>query len=143
MIENPYLWLKALHVISIIVWMSGMLSLPKIYLQHQRALQSGKANAEWFAAETHLLRWLTNPGIIFTWIFGITLMMTTDQAAAGWLHSKLIFVLILSGIHGLLAAWRKKLAAGKTIPESWLKALPYIVLLNIVLAVLMAVLKPF
>ncbi|MDJ0969665.1 MAG: CopD family protein, partial [Kiloniellales bacterium] len=31
---GAYLWIKALHVISVIAWMAGMLYLPRLYVYH-------------------------------------------------------------------------------------------------------------
>ena len=42
MLEVPaflYLWLKALHVISVISWMAGLLYLPRLFVHH--VAQSG------------------------------------------------------------------------------------------------------
>ena len=31
---EAYLWVKALHIISVIAWMAGMLYLPRLYVYH-------------------------------------------------------------------------------------------------------------
>ena len=59
------------------------------------------------------------------------------------MHAKLLFVVILSGFHGLLAVWRKKLVRGESIPTALLKRLPMMQLFFVVLIVLFVVLKPF
>ena len=42
-----YLWLKALHVISVIAWMAGMLYLPRLFVYHCDA-EAGSKQSETF-----------------------------------------------------------------------------------------------
>ena len=59
-----YLWVKALHVISVIAWMAGMLYLPRLYVYHCTA-EAGSAQSETFKVmERRLLRAIMNPAMI-------------------------------------------------------------------------------
>ena len=69
--SEPYLWLKALHIISFTAWMAGMFYLPRLYAYHADA-KPGSDSAEMLKTmERRLLRIIMNPAMIATWVFGI------------------------------------------------------------------------
>ena len=39
-----YAWIKALHILSVIAWMAGMLYLPRLYVYHCDAAPDGEAS---------------------------------------------------------------------------------------------------
>jgi len=59
-----YEWVKALHVISIIAWMAGLLYLPRLFVYHADA-EVGSAQSETFKVmERRLYRAITTPAMI-------------------------------------------------------------------------------
>src|SRR3954447_7158642 len=96
-----YEWIKALHVIAIIAWMAGMLYLPRLFVYHCEA-KSGSRQSETFKVmERRLLKAIINPAMAVTWVAGLYLAIEGGFLKAGWLHGKLVLVLILSAIHGV------------------------------------------
>jgi putative membrane protein len=108
-----YLWLKAGHVIFVIFWMAGLFMLPRYFVYHQEAAADSPEAALWVERERKLLKVILLPSIIAVWVFGIALATTIGAWDQAWLHAKLLFVLILSGYHGWLSAYAKKLARGE------------------------------
>ena len=107
-----YLWVKALHVVSMVAWMAGMLYLPRLFVYHVEA-GPGSPQAQTFAVmEQRLLRFIMNPAMIAVWITGLWLATVGEHWREGWLHAKITLVLLMSGVHGLLAGSRRRLAAG-------------------------------
>ena len=99
-----YLWIKALHVISVIFWMAGMAYLPRLFVYHAEA-EAGSDKSETFKImERRLLRGIINPAMIATWILGILLLWSSDWTFLqhGWMHAKLALVLLLSALHGVM-----------------------------------------
>ena len=95
----------SLHIISVIAWMAGLLYLPRLFVYHF-AKEIGSETSETFKLmEIRLLRVIMNPAMIFSWLFGIALISTlgVDSLSALWLQLKVVFVLLLSGVHGYLA----------------------------------------
>lgn len=151
---EPYLWLKALHLIAMVAWMAGMFYLPRLYVYHAGA-PVGSATSEIFKLmEVRLLRIIMNPALIATWGFGLALIWvgggSTWQGAldwlshAHWMHAKLTLVVLLTGVHGWLAKVRKSFARDE---RRWsaktfriINEIPTVLLIGIVL---LAVLKPF
>ncbi len=103
-----YEWLRALHIISIIAWMAGLLYLPRLFVYHADA-EAGSEKAETFKVmERKLLRIIMNPAMIASWLFG-GLMLWANPAlfSEGWMHVKLTSVVLLSALHMVFAKWRK------------------------------------
>ena len=56
--------LKALHIISVIAWMAGLLYLPRLFVYHADT-EKGSAQSETFKImELRLLRAIMNPAMI-------------------------------------------------------------------------------
>ena len=76
--------LKALHIISVIAWMAGLLYLPRLFVYHADAAK-GSAQSETFKTmERRLLRGIMNPAMILTWVFGLALTWQGEWWHAGW-----------------------------------------------------------
>src|SRR5687768_13350359 len=106
-LEN-YLWFKALHIISVIAWMAGMLYLPRLYVYHANAAKGSELSETLKVMERRLLRFIINPAMGATFLFGILMLVANpDLMQQGGIHAKLTLVLALGGVHGLYAKWRK------------------------------------
>ncbi len=108
-----YLWLKAGHIIFVIFWMAGLFMLPRYFVYHQEAPAGSEEEAQWLDRERKLLKIILMPSIIVVWVLGLALAYTLNLWGSGWFHAKLGLVLLLSGYHGYLAAYHKKLARGE------------------------------
>jgi protoporphyrinogen IX oxidase len=144
---NPtgfYLWFKAFHIIALIAWMAGMLYLPRLFVYHCDA-ESGSRQSETFKImERRLLRGIINPAMIVTWALGLWMVYEGGWITAHWLHAKLTLVIILSGIHGMLARWTADFAADRNrhSPRFYriVNEIPAVLMVGIVILV---VIKPF
>ena len=139
-----YLWLKALHVIAVISWMVGMLYMPRLFVYHVEAgLQSQQA-ATFQIMERRLQKAIMLPAMLVTWATGLWLAYSGMWFKSGWLHGKLLLVVLLTGVHGFLASERKRLAAGTSQRDSKffriVNEIPTVLMVGIVILV---VVKPF
>jgi protoporphyrinogen IX oxidase len=139
-----YQWLLAFHIIAVIAWMAGMLYLPRLFVYHCEAERGSKQSETFKLMERRLLRAIVNPAMIATWALGLWLAFEGGWFRAGWLHGKLVLVLVLSGVHGLLARWVKDFAVDRNIHSQTfyriINEVPTVLMIGIVL---LAVLKPF
>jgi putative membrane protein len=141
-----YPWIKALHIVSVIAWMAGLLYLPRLFVYHA-GVPAGSARAAMLGVmERRLLRGIMVPALAMTYGFGILLLATPGLAdwRQGWIWTKLVLVVVLTVFQLLLAHWRQSFAAGN-VPHTerffrLINELPTLVMLAIVLLV---VLKPF
>jgi protoporphyrinogen IX oxidase len=139
------LTLKALHLISMTAWMAGMFYLPRLYAYHADVLPSSEAAKLFSIMERRLLKIIMTPAMLATFLFGLWLVVTTPGIMTqGWLHAKLLLVLVMAGLHGYLAVCRQKLLMGTNTHSSRfyriLNEAPTLLFVGIVLLV---VLKPF
>ncbi|MBM6593917.1 protoporphyrinogen oxidase HemJ [Microvirga sp. BT291] len=139
-----YLWIKALHVIAVISWMAGMLYLPRLFVYHCEA-QMGSIQSETFKImERRLLKAIINPAMIVTWVLGLYLAWDGGWFASGWLHAKLLFVLVLSGVHGFLSKTVKVFAADENVrPARFYRMINEVPTVLMILIVILVIVKPF
>ncbi|CAH1662842.1 Protoporphyrinogen IX oxidase [Hyphomicrobiales bacterium] len=139
-----YEWIKAFHVVAVISWMAGMLYLPRLMVYHAEA-QTGSIQSETFKImERRLLKGIINPAMIVAWVLGLYLAWDAFGFKGGWLHAKLLFVFILSGIHGVLVKHVRAFAEDRNqkSPRYFriLNEVPAVLMLGIVILVIV---KPF
>jgi putative membrane protein len=147
MIDNLYLWLKALHIISFTAWMAGMFYLPRLFVYHTETVIGTEEDVRFQTMERRLLRAIMLPAMIATFIFGLWLIAVAYApgfAQAGWLHAKITLVLILAGLHGYFSVCRKKFARGENLKSAkYYKILNEVPTVLFVLIVILAIVKPF
>ena len=140
-----YDWVKAMHVLSIIAWMAGLLYLPRLFVYHSRVAVGSEASDTFKVMERRLLRAIMNPAMIASYVFGIWLLvLSPGWLEQGWLHAKLLLVVILTGAHMAMARWRKAFELdGNTHPQWFYRIaneVPTVLLIGIVILV---VVKPW
>ena len=139
-----YLWLKALHIVSLIAWMAAMLYLPRLFVYHAAATRGSETSETFKVMERRLLKAIMNPAMAATWIFGLWLAWEGGFFRSGWLHGKIVLVLAMSAVHGMLAGAVRRFAndenARSTRYFRVLNEVPTVLLIGIVVLV---VLKPF
>jgi protoporphyrinogen IX oxidase len=143
-----YPWVKAAHVIFVIFWMAGLFMLPRYLVYHQEAAIGSPEAALWADREVKLRRIILTPSMILVWVLGALLAVNIglfDGAAGlGWLHAKLLLVVILSGYHGWAVGYSKKLAAGKpTLAAKQLRMLNEVPAIIVTLIVILVIVRPF
>lgn len=139
-----YLWLKALHVIAVISWMAGMLYLPRLFVYHA-GVPAGSPQSETFKVmERRLLKAIINPAMVVSVVLGLWLAWDGDWFRAGWLHGKILLVVLMLGVHGMLAGGVRRFAGDRnTRTQRYFRVLnevPTVLLIGIVILV---VVKPF
>ncbi len=139
-----YLWIKSLHVVSIIAWMAGLLYLPRLFVYHCAA-EKGSIQSETFKVmERRLLRAIMTPAMILAWISGLTLAWQAGFFVSGWFHLKLMLVLVMSGSHGYMSRCVRTFASDANERSHTfyrvLNEVPTLLMLVIVVAVIV---KPF
>ncbi|MCW5682001.1 MAG: protoporphyrinogen oxidase HemJ [Xanthobacteraceae bacterium] len=139
-----YLWIKALHVIAVISWMAAMLYLPRLMVYHCAA-QRGSIQSETFKLmEMRLLKLIALPAMILTWLTGLYLLYESGAWRQGWMHGKLLLVIVLSGMHGMLSRWVKQFAADTNErPERFYRIANEVPTLLMIGIVILVIVRPF
>ena len=139
-----YTWLKAIHIIFVIFWMAGLFMLPRFFVYHQECEAGSPEIARWIDRERRLVRIILNPAMIAVWGLGLALMVQTAAWMSGWFAAKLILVLALSGYHGWMAAYARKLATGgKLLSGKTLRLANEVPGVATIVIVILVVVQPF
>lgn len=139
------LWIKALHIIFMVTWFSGLFYLPRLFVYH--AMSTDRIGIERFKImERKLYYGICTPGAILTIASGLWLLygygwMLYKHSA--WMHAKLFLVAILVAYHLYCGHLRKVFAKNKNKHSDkfyrWLNEFPVIILFS---CVVLVVVKP-
>ena len=140
------LWLKALHIISVISWMAGLLYLPRLFVYHCGVEAGSEASETFKVMERRLARAIMTPAMIASFVFGLALLLRTGFffSAGGWLHTKLLLVLALAGVHFLMLRWRREFAEDRnTRSAKFYRVVNEVPTLIMIAVVILVMVKPF
>ncbi len=138
------LWVKALHVISVIAWMAALLYLPRLMVYHA-ASPAGSEKSETFKVmERRLLHAIALPAMIASWIFGLWMVWLIAAWQETWFWAKVSCVLALTFYKFLLVRWVQAFAEDRNVRSvKFFRAaneIPAILMVDIVVLVIV---KPF
>ena len=138
------LWVKALHIISVIAWMAGMLYLPRLFVYHAEAARGSEASETFKVMERRLLKAIVNPSMILVFLTGFALVYLTGDWGDGWWQAKFVLVLGLAGLHGYFARCVRSFAEDRNErPARFYRFLNEAPTILMVFIVVLAVVKPF
>ena len=104
-----YLWLKAAHLLADIAWMVGLLYLPRLFVYHTQTARGSAESERFKVMERRLFKQIMIPAMIAAWVFGILLVLCPGAVDwhAGWWHTKILMVILMSGFTGAAGRWRR------------------------------------
>ena len=139
------LWIKALHIVFIVSWFAGLFYLPRILVNLAQETEP-VATQRLLLMARKLYRFML-PLAIGTIIFGVWLWLGYGIGKGpgnGWLHAKLLLVILLIGYHHASGSMLKKFELGTNkrshVWFRYFNEVPVVLLLAIVILV---VVKPF
>lgn len=133
-----YLWFKALHVASALIFVEGLVP------QMIAVISCDHAKEAYLRLVQRWDRWATTSALLATWLFGVASAVHGALLFEGWLMGKLAIVIVLSGLH--------RVQAGRLRPRSFgqfgrVRAMPdfmlYFIIFALVAIAVLAVVKPF
>lgn len=143
-ISMLYLWLKAAHLIFVIFWMAGLFMMPRFFVYHQESAVGSEEDGKWIEREAKLRKIILNPSLIIVWVLGLFLAYDIGAFSQGWFHAKLLVVLLLSGYHGWMMGYTKKLARGeRTMTDKKLRLVNEVPGITAAIIVILVIVKPF
>jgi protoporphyrinogen IX oxidase len=138
------LWVKALHIISVIAWMAGMLYLPRLFVYHAEAAKGSETSETFKVMERRLLKAIVNPSMILVFLTGFALVYLTGDWRDGWWQAKFVLVLGLAGLHGYFARCVRSFAEDRNErPARFYRFLNEAPTILMIFIVVLAVVKPF
>jgi len=144
LLSVTYLWLKAGHVIFVIFWIAGLFMLPRFYVYHQEAAAGSAEETRWIERERKLRTIILTPSMILVWVLGLSLAYVTQAWTMGWFHAKFLLVILLSGYHGYMVGYGRKLAGGaRPASGKALRIMNEVPGIAVVLIVILVIVRPF
>jgi len=141
------LWVKSLHIVFVASWFAGLFYLPRIFVNLAMVAPGSTAERERLLLMARKLLRFTTILAVPALVLGLWLWLGYGIGRGpgnGWLHAKLLVVLLTVGYHHVCARLLKQLTQGPSrhshIWFRWFNELPVLLLL---VAVLLVVLKPF
>ena len=140
-----YLWVKALHMISVMAWMAGMLYLPRLFVYYCDAELGSELSETLKVMERRLLRLIINPAMISSWVFGLTMLAVSGDVlwSQPWMIIKLVCVVFMSIAHGEMAKWRKDFEADRnTRPQKFYRIANEVPTILMIVIIIMVIVQP-
>lgn len=142
---GAYLWIKAFHIFAVIAWMAGLLYLPRLFVYHVGATPGGELDETLKTQEVRLFRGIMNPSMIAVWLLGLAMIIGNPVLLSrGWMWVKLALVIVMTGVHHIYGAARKKFAIGANTRTAryWriVNEIPALIAIGVII---MAVVEPF
>jgi putative membrane protein len=141
-----FLWIKALHIISVIAWMAGLLYLPRLFVYHAEAERGSQASETLKVMERRLLKAIMTPAMLAALAFGaiLALHLSPGLWASGWWHGKVVGILALMAMHMMMARWQREFAEDRnTRPPRFYRFANEVPTVIMVAVVIFVVVKPF
>lgn len=143
-IAMAYDWITAAHVIFVIFWMASLFMLPRFFVYHQEADPASPENALWIERERRLISIVMNPSMLIVWALGLTLAWQSGAFNFGWMWLKLLSVFALSGYHGWMTGYARKLTRGeRTMSGRTLRLINEVPGIATAVIVILVIVKPF
>lgn len=139
---NAYIWTKTFHLVFVIAWMASVFYLPRILVNLAEAGEEPAVRARLVLMGRRLYRF----GHI---MFGLAVLLGAALwlhfgVSGGWMHAKLLLVVVLFAYYIVSGRWLKGVDAGRALPSSkalrWFNEVPVVLLIMIIWLVLQ---KPF
>jgi protoporphyrinogen IX oxidase len=138
------LWIKAVHVMSIISWMAGLLYLYRLFVYHAMETET-VVQQRLQIMERRLINGIAHPAAVLSVATGITMLwMVPGYLNQPWMHVKLTCVLGLLVSHGMGMRYRKKLITQpNAVPHRTFRILNEVPTLLMIAIVIMIIVRPW
>ncbi len=139
------LWVKAFHIVFIASWFAGLFYLPRIFVNLAMVPEGSIAERERLLLMARKLLRFTTIIAVPAILLGLWLWLGYGIGRGqGWMHAKLLVVLLVVGYHHACLVMLRKIERGQSrrshVWFRWFNEIPVFMLLA---AVLLVVVKPF
>lgn len=136
------LWVKTIHILFVMSWMAGIFYLPRIFVHFVEGQKAGEQVGR-LAIMARKLYSFTTIMMVLALVSGLALWLLYGFTG-GWIHVKLLFVVLLMVYHFWARNRTKEIQQGHLDHSGayyrWANEIPLILLIVILI---MVVVKPF
>jgi putative membrane protein len=139
------LWLKAVHVISIVAWMAGLFYLPRLFVYNCSVSPGSEASELFKTMERRLMAVIMRPAMIASLLSGILLLIAGQiELLQIWVLGKLAAVFMLFLYHGALEVYLRQFAQDKRTKDArFFRVINEVPTVLLIIIVVFVVVKPF
>lgn len=140
-----FLWLKAVHIISVVAWMAGLFYLPRLFVYHCAVSPGGETSELFKTMERRLMGAIMRPALALSLLSGVLLLIAGQIGLSQiWILGKLAAVLLLLLYHGALEVYLRQFAQDMRIKDArFFRVINEIPTLLLIIIVVFVVVKPF
>jgi putative membrane protein len=135
MLNALFFW-KALHVVGFVAWFAGLFYLVRMFVYHEEAAQQAEPQRsilmpQFILMQRRVYNIICQPAMFLTWLAGLAMLamgffspalvnyLDPSIGTPGWMHVKLLLLLLLTGYHLWSGRLIGKLEAGLRPFSSW------------------------
>ena len=140
-----FLWLKVIHIVSVVAWMAGLFYLPRLFVYHCGVTPGSEASELFKLMERRLMAAIMRPAAAASLLSGILLFIAGGfEFFQVWVLGKLAAVLLLCVYHGALESYLRKFARDERVRDTrFFRILNEVPTLLLIIIVVFIVIKPF
>ena len=139
------LWVQSLHIVFIASWFAGLFYLPRLFVNLARVPADSVAERERLLLMSRKLLRFTTVLVVPALVFGFWLYLIYGIGrGAGWMHAKLLVVLLAVLYHYSCKRILDKFMANQnTRSHKWFRWFNEVPVLLLLVAVVLVIVKPF
>jgi len=128
--------LKALHAVGFVAWFAGLFYLVRMFVYHVEAFDKEQPERDILSKQLNLMEWrvykiICNPAMMITWTAGLVMLgigifnegvpnyLASGVGTPGWMHLKLLLLVLLLGYHLWSKRIIKRLEKGERVFTAW------------------------
>lgn len=106
---------KALHLISIICWMAGLLYLPRLFVYHCSAEPGSPTDLTFRTMEYKLFHYIMQPSMFASYFTGLTIswILEWGNLIKPYFHAKALCLVLMTAVHFWLLITLRRFAKGE------------------------------
>ena len=139
------LWLKALHLITVVCWFAGLFYLPRLFVYHAETADA-PGRERFKVMERKLYRGIMWPSMVLAVLFGAWMLALNwpYYRVQGWLHVKLALVALLIVYHLFCGHYLKAFQSERnTRTHVFYRVFNELPVLALIAIVILVIVRPF
>ena len=137
-------WIKAFHIVFVAAWFAGLFYLPRLFVNLAKVPADSHAERERLLMMARKLYRFTSLLMVPAIGLGLWLWLAYFWGTGGWLHAKLLLVVLAVGYHhGCRSLLRKFETFDNQRSERWFRVFNESAVLLFAAIVVLVVVKPF
>lgn len=138
------LWIKAFHIVFVASWFAGLFYLPRLFVNLAMVPADSHAERERLLMMARKLYRFASLLMIPAVLLGLWLWWGWYRATGGWLHAKLVLVVLAIGYHHACRSLLRKFEQfSNQRSERWFRIFNEVSVLLFAAIVVLATVKPF